>query len=100
VPGNVDGLQSVRAQVVWHWSGALQRRSQKSRMPWERIGPLVARWIPSAVNLHPRVKPGPAGALQKGCSTPEEGYTQGGLGLGYPGVEGFVGYSHDSTGVK
>jgi hypothetical protein len=23
-------------------------------MPWERFGPLVARWIPSAVILHPR----------------------------------------------
>ena len=54
VPGNIDSLQSFRAQVVWHWSRALQRRSQKSRMPWERFGPLVARWIPSAVILHPR----------------------------------------------
>jgi hypothetical protein len=54
VPGNIDSLPSFRAQVVWHWSRALQRRSQKSRMPWERFGPLVARWIPSAVILHPR----------------------------------------------
>jgi RNA-directed DNA polymerase len=54
VPGNIDSLQSFRAQVVWHWSRALQRRSQKSRMPWERFGPLVARWIPSAEILHPR----------------------------------------------
>src|SRR5258707_1592181 len=54
VPGNIDSLQSFRAQVVWHWSRALQRRSQKSRMSWVRIGPLVARWIPSAVILHPR----------------------------------------------
>ena len=54
VPGNIDSLQSFRAQVVWHWSRALQRRSQKSRMPCERFGPLVARWIPSAVILHPR----------------------------------------------
>jgi RNA-directed DNA polymerase len=54
VPGNIDSLQSFRAQVVWHWSRTLQRRSQKSRMSWERFGPLVARWIPSAVILHPR----------------------------------------------
>src|SRR5437879_7682751 len=54
VPGNIDRLQSFRAQVVWHWSRALQRRSQKSRMPWERFGLLVARWIPSATILHPR----------------------------------------------
>jgi len=38
VPGNIDSPQSFRAQVVWHWSRALQRRSQKSRMPWERPG--------------------------------------------------------------
>jgi hypothetical protein len=54
VPSNIDSLQSFRAQVVWHWSRALQRRSQKSRMPWERFAPLVARWIPSATILHPR----------------------------------------------
>ena len=54
VPGNIDSLQSFRAQVVWHWSRALQRRSPKSRMPWERFGPLAARWIPSATMLHPR----------------------------------------------
>src|SRR5260370_15498676 len=46
VPGNIDSLQIFRAQVVSHWSRALQRRSQTSRMPWERFGPLVGRWIP------------------------------------------------------
>jgi len=54
VPGNMDSLQSFRAQVIWHWFRALQRRSQKSRMTWERFGPRVARWIPSATILHPR----------------------------------------------
>ena len=54
VPGNADSLQSFRAQVIWHWFRALQRRSQKSRMTWERFGPLVARWIPSVTILHPR----------------------------------------------
>jgi len=48
-------LQSFRAQVVWHWSRALQRRSQKSRMPWERFGPLVARGSRVSVILHPRL---------------------------------------------
>jgi RNA-directed DNA polymerase len=54
VPGNMDSLQSFRAQVVWHWHRALQRRSQKSRIKWERFGALVARWIPSATIMHPR----------------------------------------------
>src|SRR5438552_144321 len=65
VPGNIDSLQSFRAQVFWHWSRALQRRSQKSRMPWERFGPLVAHWIPSAVILHPRPAMRFGGGLHK-----------------------------------
>jgi hypothetical protein len=39
VLGNIDSLQSFQAQVG---------RS------WERIGPLVARWVPSATILHAR----------------------------------------------
>jgi len=54
VPGNMDSLKSFRAQVIWRWYRALRRRGQKSRMTWERFGPLVARWIPSAKILHPR----------------------------------------------
>ncbi len=54
VPGNMNSLNSFRAQVIWLWHRALQRRSQKRRMTWERFGPLVARWIPSAKILHPR----------------------------------------------
>ena len=84
VPGNIDSLQSFRAQVVWHWSRALQRRSQKSRMPWVHIGPLVARWIPSAVILHPR----PAMCfnarylrLRAVCSNPARTNLCGGRGL-------------------
>jgi RNA-directed DNA polymerase len=53
VPGNMGSLQSFRTQVIWHWYRALRRRSQKCRMTWERFGPLVARWIPSAQILHP-----------------------------------------------
>ena len=53
VPGNMDSLKSFRTQVIWQWNRALRRRSQKSRMTWERFGPLVACWIPSAKILHP-----------------------------------------------
>jgi RNA-directed DNA polymerase len=53
VPGNMDSLNSFRTQVIWQWYRALWRRSQKRRMTWERFGPLVARWIPSAKILHP-----------------------------------------------
>jgi len=53
VPGNMDSLNSFRAQVIWRWYRALRRRSQRNRMTWERFWPLVDRWIPSAKILHP-----------------------------------------------
>ena len=53
VPGNMDSLNSFRAQVIWRWYRALRRRSQRRRMTWERFWRLVDRWIPSAKILHP-----------------------------------------------
>jgi RNA-directed DNA polymerase len=53
VPGNMDSLNSFRAQVIWRWYRALRRRSQRDRMTWERFWPLVDRFIPSAKILHP-----------------------------------------------
>jgi hypothetical protein len=31
VPGDMDSLNSFRAQVIWHWYRALRRRSQRDR---------------------------------------------------------------------
>jgi RNA-directed DNA polymerase len=53
VPGNTDSLNSFRTQVLWHWHRALQRRSQKGRMTWERFASSSARWIPNPQILHP-----------------------------------------------
>jgi RNA-directed DNA polymerase len=53
VPGNTDSLNSFRTQVLWYWHRALQRRSQKGRMTWERFASLSARWIPHPQILHP-----------------------------------------------
>src|SRR5664279_419101 len=53
VPGNMDSLNSFRAQVIWRWYRALRRRSQRDKMSWEQFWPLVDRWIPSAKILHP-----------------------------------------------
>jgi len=53
VPGNMDSLNSFRAQVIWRWYRALRRRSQRNKMTWERFWLLVDRWIPSAKILHP-----------------------------------------------
>jgi RNA-directed DNA polymerase len=53
VPGNMDSLNIFRFQATWHWCRALQRRSQKSRLTWIQLGPLVSRWIPAPKILHP-----------------------------------------------
>ena len=53
VPGNMDSLNSFRAQVIWRWYRALRRRSQRSPMSWDRFWRLVDCWIPSAKILHP-----------------------------------------------
>jgi group II intron reverse transcriptase/maturase len=53
VPGNMDRLNTFRAQVLWRWYRALRRRSQRRRLTWVRFLRLVDVWIPSARILHP-----------------------------------------------
>jgi RNA-directed DNA polymerase len=53
VPGNLDSLKAFRHQVIWRWYRALRRRSQRTRMTWERFRPLFIQWIPTARILHP-----------------------------------------------
>jgi group II intron reverse transcriptase/maturase len=53
VPGNMESLNTFRSQVVWLWYRALRRRSQRSRMTWQRFLRLVDQWIPSATIRHP-----------------------------------------------
>ncbi len=37
VPGNMDSLNSFRAQVIWRWYRALRRRSQRHQMSWDSV---------------------------------------------------------------
>jgi RNA-directed DNA polymerase len=53
VPTNGERISAFRDQVIWLWRRALRRRSQRSRMPWERMRRLVVRWIPPARIQHP-----------------------------------------------
>lgn len=53
VPTNSHALSAFRYHVVRIWRRSLQRRSQKSRMPWERIERYAARWLPPARVCHP-----------------------------------------------
>jgi group II intron reverse transcriptase/maturase len=53
VPTNVRALGAFRTQVTRHWRHALNRRSQKGTVNWERMDRLADRWLPKARILHP-----------------------------------------------
>ncbi len=53
VPGNLKRLGMFRAEVCRAWLSALRRRSQRTRMTWERFARLVARYIPKVRARHP-----------------------------------------------
>jgi group II intron reverse transcriptase/maturase len=53
VPGNLQQLGRFRWRLARLWRYVLRRRSQKSRVTWNMIGPIVDRWIPAPRTLHP-----------------------------------------------
>lgn len=53
VPGNKHALNQFRYQLAWLWFGALRRRSQRSRVNWDRMRRLINRWLPSPRIIHP-----------------------------------------------
>jgi RNA-directed DNA polymerase len=53
VPGNTDAVAAFRTQATRHWYKALRRRSQRTRINWERMNRLANRWLPPARVMHP-----------------------------------------------
>jgi RNA-directed DNA polymerase len=53
VPRNGSAVNLFRFEVIRLWMCSLRRRSQKTRLTWERMGRLVRRWIPTARTVHP-----------------------------------------------
>lgn len=53
VPGNIDSVLTFRDQVLRYWFRALRRRGNRSRITWDRFGPLADTWIPRARIVHP-----------------------------------------------
>lgn len=53
VPGNLHALKQFQHQVGWLWFRALRRRSQRTRMNWDRMRRLIRRWLPSPRIMHP-----------------------------------------------
>ena len=53
VPGNQRALYAFRSEAVRLWFMALRRRSQRSRLTWERMRRLRDRWLPFLQTSHP-----------------------------------------------
>jgi hypothetical protein len=45
-PGNSTQLRIFRRRVGWLWRSVLVRRSQRAQVRWDRLYPLLHRWIP------------------------------------------------------
>ena len=53
VPANLPSLGSFRYHVGRYWYRTLRRRSQKTRLTWERMCRLFDRWLPWPKLHHP-----------------------------------------------
>ena len=53
IPGNWKALGTFRTQVTRMWYKSLRRRSQKTRITWQRMTDIADRWLPPARILHP-----------------------------------------------
>jgi RNA-directed DNA polymerase len=53
VPGNRYRLSTFVHRVRRLWRAVLSRRSQRGQLTWERVNPLLDRWIPFPRVLHP-----------------------------------------------
>src|ERR1700688_748723 len=53
VPGNSTQLRIFNRRVGRLWRSVLVRRSQRAQMRWDRLIPLLNRWIPQPRILHP-----------------------------------------------
>ena len=53
VPMNGPAIGAFRGAVAFTWWPVLRRRSQGNHLPWRRMAPLIATWLPSARICHP-----------------------------------------------
>ena len=53
VPGNTTQLRIFQRRVYRLWRSVLIRRSQRAQVRWDRLTPLLNRWIPQPRVLHP-----------------------------------------------
>ena len=53
VPTNADTLVVFRKHVIRLWKRALNRRSNRDKISWDRIEKIAADWLPDPMILHP-----------------------------------------------
>ena len=53
VPTNSRAINAFYFHVTWHWCRALRRRSQTSRLTWQRMKRLIDHSLPTARLRHP-----------------------------------------------
>ena len=53
LPGNWKALGAFRTQCTRLWYRTLRRRSQKTRLTWDRMTLIADAWLPPARILHP-----------------------------------------------
>jgi RNA-directed DNA polymerase len=52
VPMNIGALGLFRHRLGWLWRRSLSRRSQKGRLPWQRMARLIDRYLPKPRIYH------------------------------------------------
>jgi RNA-directed DNA polymerase len=53
VPTNIRAITAFRTQAARQWHRTLMRRSQRSKIPWERMTTLINDFLPRPQILHP-----------------------------------------------
>jgi hypothetical protein len=53
VGDNTTQPRIFQRRVNWMWRSVLIRRSQRAQVRWERLTPLLNRWVPQPRVLHP-----------------------------------------------
>ena len=53
VPENYEAINAFRQLIIRHWLKALRRRSQRTRLTWQRMYRLAERWLPTVRSCTP-----------------------------------------------
>jgi hypothetical protein len=53
VPDNGKAVNAFRHQIIRLWFKSLRRRSQRTKVNWERMSRYVERWLPKVRIMHP-----------------------------------------------